>query len=1056
MRRERQSDAQAGPGSAQAAFLAGLWRPVALMLLAVALSSVMLELHVRLAESRPEGYLHGFGPAAVFILAAVLLLAPLGRRTRQSLMSRLMTAFVAVSLSPFLLVSAMDQHATMEAITANTKLALLGAAKGLIESLDAFLESGLSGIRTESLMPSIIDYLRLPAEKRTGSPQEASALAVLNSLKRRDIVGITSYGILDDRGVDVLDTSAADEDTEKGDRDYFTVPMRTGLPYASGVLLSQQGKRPSFYFSSPVRDTTGRILGILRARYSANVLQRLIDQRTGLLGPGSFAILLDENLVRLADGHDDNAVLMPLVELDSVRAASLRLAHRPFAPLPAGAALKDLAKGVAGATDGGFFMAVAMPGSDEASLNTALRLSAQPWHVVFSMSRSGFLAGMERQAHNTKLLMVAAALLVGVAAFFMSRALAAPILRLTEAARRVGEGDLSVRAPGGDVMETRLLAESFNTMTQRLDETMQGLTRNVRELSQAQEALRLSEEKYRAIFENAMEGLFQTTIDGKVLSANPAVCRILGYDSPEEIREAVHSVDRVVYADPRDRERMVAAIREGGVVSGFEAQLLRRDGKPIWASLNVRAVYDKDGAIAYLEGSMEDVSSRKIMEEQLHFQAFHDPLTGLPNRLMLLDRLRTAVSRARRREGYNYAVAFLDLDRFKTVNDSMGHVAGDKLLVQVARRLGVHMRQLDTIARFGGDEFVLLLEEVESPQDALFWARRLKDALKEPYELEGKPVHISASLGLLMGPRTDLTPEQHLHYANVAMHQAKESGKDTVKFFVPRMLDMAKQVMDMEGDLRRACERGEFFLEYQPILDMRDGSLSAVEALVRWKHPERGVIPPSDFIPLAEETGLIVPLGRWVLEEACRQAAAWGANGSAHGVTVSVNISGRQLMERDLADLVRQALIAGNLRPQLLRLEVTETVVMGSPDVSIGLLDRLKRLGVQIAMDDFGTGYSSLAYLQRLPLDVIKIDRCFVSNMETDSGNREIVRAIISLAHSLGKSVVAEGIELDDQVRLLRGLKCEFGQGYLFSRPMPLEDVGRLIEAFAGNLAPQP
>jgi diguanylate cyclase (GGDEF)-like protein len=442
--------------------------------------------------------------------------------------------------------------------------------------------------------------------------------------------------------------------------------------------------------------------------------------------------------------------------------------------------------------------------------------------------------------------------------------------------------------------------------------------------------------------------------------------------------------------------------------------------------------------------SLRILQQRRRTENRLNHLALHDDLTALPNRLMLNQRLDQALSR-HRRAGTKLAVLFMDLDRFKVINDSLGHEAGDDLLCRVAERLRAQSREGDTVARVGGDEFVVLVENHENMMDVSACAQRLIEQLSVPYALGRTNCHVTASIGISIFPADGNDSQSLLKAADVAMYRAKQAGRNNYLFYSPVMNEHTVERLELESDLRHALERGEFLLHYQPKVELETGSIIGVEALLRWKHPLHGLVPPMDFISLAEETGLIAPIGEWALATACARNKAWQDEGLAK-MSVAVNLSARQFADPMLLPKLKRIIGESGLDPSCLELEITESMVMSHPAEAVAVLESLKSIGVQIAIDDFGTGYSSLAYLKRFPIDTIKVDRSFIRDIATDSGDKKITRAIIAMAHSMKIKVVAEGVETWDQLAFLRAQKCDAVQGFLLFRPLPEEEV-------AGTLA---
>lgn len=584
---------------------------------------------------------------------------------------------------------------------------------------------------------------------------------------------------------------------------------------------------------------------------------------------------------------------------------------------------------------------------------------------------------------------------------------------------------------------TQLLINNINRSRSALREANENLEQKVRERTKE---LRESESKYRTIFENTGAATIIIEQDKTISLANSVFINMSGYDKNEiEYRKSF-----LDFIDETSHRKIFNDAQFFSNEKNFELKFVDKFSQQKDILITIAPIPSTEKSVA----SLTDISDLKEAERQIYHQAFHDTLTNLPNRALFMEHLNMAIKRAKRRQNYHFAVVYLDIDRFKLVNDSLGHNVGDNLLIAFANRIQESLREIDTLARLGGDEFVILLEDIEDGDYASRVAERLQQELKQPFIVKSKEVFAPASFGVVLNTKDYNLPQDIIRDADAAMYHAKENGRAQFKVFDKKLHQKAQHLLQRETDLRKAIHKMEFETHYQPIVSLRTASPVGFEALIRWKHPQLGLIYPGSFISIAEETGLIIPITRLVVEEACTELKAWQEQiGELRTLTMNVNISSKHFMQPSLLTDIKDILEKTKIPPDRLKLEITETALMDDAEETVRLVHRLKEYGLHIIIDDFGTGYSSLSYLQRLPIDTLKVDRGFVSRIQDQpDGNRNITEAIISLAHRLDMVVVAEGVETPAQYATLLEMNCQYGQGHLFSKPLPRAKVNDLIQ----------
>ncbi|HEY9701776.1 MAG TPA: EAL domain-containing protein, partial [Allocoleopsis sp.] len=562
---------------------------------------------------------------------------------------------------------------------------------------------------------------------------------------------------------------------------------------------------------------------------------------------------------------------------------------------------------------------------------------------------------------------------------------------------------------------------------------------------------------------------------GHYISANPALARIYGYDSPGELITHLTDISNQLYVQPNRRQEFISILQKQDIIADFESQVYRKDGEIIWIAENARAVHDEKGNLMYYEGTVEDITELKKNKEQLFYHAFYDNVTGLANRALFMDRLGNAVVRAKRNKNYLFAVLFLDLDRFKLVNDSLGHLVGDKLLIGIARRLEKCLRTVDTVARLGGDEFTIILDDIEDLKSAIYVAERINNELKRPFYIEGNEIFSGTSIGIVingqkMGENYPLyeKPEDLLRDADTALYRAKNLGKSRYEVFDITMHEKAVEILKLETDLRHALERDELQIYYQPCLSLSEQKIIGFEALLRWEHPQKGLIMPEQFLSIAEETGLIVPIGYWMLEKVLHQLFIWKTTFSEQDFTMSVNLTDKQFMQGNLSLQIDKILGNYGLSGANLILEIGENCLMKNSSLALGIINELKQKNILICLDNFGQGYTSLNLLHQFPLNILKLDpsffngawngaQCAIDNYQYQSDNyaqikqqnwdyeKQMTRGIVMLAENLGMQVIANNVETFNQLNLIKEINCQYAQGNLLFPPLNAQNATQLI-----------
>ncbi|MHB1232742.1 MAG: bifunctional diguanylate cyclase/phosphodiesterase [Burkholderiales bacterium] len=857
---------------------------------------------------------------------------------------------------------------------------------------------------------SLLQILSALPEIRAGTPQACKNRLVA---VHEQLPGYTNLLVTDAHGT-LLCASKGDGQHNFGDRAWFKQALQTGHFVVTSYLIGRIYGRPILPAAIPIVDARGKVQRVILAAIDVKWIGQLLGMEH--LPKGTSISVLDSHgavIARQPPRPKEIGKIHPLWRKDAV--------------------ISGQASGTGEVRDTNgehyLFAYGALSGdAGGANRNVVYVVVSVPKEQVLAQAQRGFAFNMIFLGVLTVLVLALA--WYGVSAFVLRR-----IHALVGAARRIAEGDFSARVTFGVQGNNELheLAHAFDGMAESIERYFR---QNARIMEVTPEALVISDEQ------------------GRIVKANAHTEQLFGYSREELIGQPMQSLIperlRNAYADYRDGQFAASAVREMGVDAGFFAQ--RKDGTEFPADISLGALKTEKGH--WVISAVRDMSERKKFEAQILHQATHDALTGLPNRRLFQELLSRAMARALRTERI-VAVMFLDLDGFKKINDTLGHEEGDKLLKAVAERLLGLLRQDDVVARQGGDEFTILLQDVRIVQDMIQVAEKLLACIAEPLHVGTREMHITASIGITVFPFDDNDVDSLLRNADTAMYRAKDLGKNNFQFYTAEMNAAMCERMEIESGLRRALQEEQFVLHYQPQCQIASGKIVGMEALIRWQHPQQGMIPPAKFIPVAEESGLIVPLGEWVLRTACRQIKRWREAGMPH-LKMAVNLSARQFNQADLLRMIQGVLEETGIDPRsgALELELTESMVMHNVEASVDMLKHLHEMGLQLSIDDFGTGYSSLSYLRRFAINTLKIDQSFVRDITVDPEDAALASIIVTLGHSLKLNVIAEGVETTEQLSLLQNMGCDEAQGYYLSKPLPAEALEPLLRA--GYLATTP
>lgn len=975
--------------------------------------------------------------ARLLVITGVLMLIVGILITRQySLRSKLLTAFLVIVLLSLGTLTYLENRTMRESLTNSANKVLAATAQQYADKLDEFVRANLQAVKIESTLPAITKFISLRGAKPYN---RQTILEILNALQSRYGSVLTSYAILDSDGINLIDTDNANIGKDESMHVYFLSAVKSKRPYQSPVIF-EQGVTPSLYFSSPIETLSGKFLGVLRARLDASVLKQVVAQSRSLVGRGSFAIVMDERNLRLVHGKRSDLQYTLAKQVNSTD-MMLMNQHYLIPDIENNIYLENnrwLKQYDEASVDNpiieGQFHGL---GTDKFSAAVA-DMTTTPWRIIIGQSQEVFLEPVTRQTENALMVAGVIVLLVILVVLGTTQLLLGPIRRLTQVVKSVGSGGtIETMAVVEADDEIGNLAKAFNSMTHNINNLIIDLEDEVEGHKKTADHLR----KLSQAIEQSPVSVMITDLDGVIEYVNPEFCKVTGYRS-EEVIGNNPSILKSGHTPDTQFKNMWNAISTGQSWSG-ELYNKKKNGDLFWENVTISPIKNKSGESTHYLAIKEDISLRKDYEERLLYQASYDTLTDLPNRSLAYDRIQQAIATAIREEKH-LALLYMDFDHFKNINDTLGHGAGDQFLVKMAKRLKASTRDVDTVARLGGDEFLIMLTEIgEIHQDAMHYSQYIKEkaeelleAISKPFVIENMEFSVTASIGVSIFPEDGDDPHRLLKNADTAMYRSKRKGRNIVEVFTPDMSDKLIQRVEIDNKLRHALEDGRLRLNYQPLMNAHTNSIVGAEALLRWNDEELGDVSPDVFIPLAEESGLIVDIGEWVMEQACADVGKWNSISDGKNMFVALNLSSRQFRGKNISQQIADTLSRYELKGRHLELEITERLLMKDVPEVVAILNQFKEMDIKLSIDDFGTGYSSLSYLKRFPFDVLKIDKAFVEDIGVDPDDESLCEAIIAMAHSLGLSVIAEGVESEQQFEFLRQRGTETIQGYFVGKPM--------------------